>query len=494
MLTLLVQISGTADRTNVLYPDTISDGAPICEIIKIPKLQPRSKMINVSPSISSVQKGDTLEDAVYTQVLQDVSAGLYGLNESCCRIFQKKGYYSKDRESNIIFDVSLELWMPGASEWSVLYIFECKNYSKKVPVNDIEEFFQKVEQVGSAATKAIVVSSNAFQEGAVSFARSKRIGLARYFPESQLEWVLRRSPSTLKINNNSNYSSFSSEALTSDYYISRFFDYHCMFGDRHFVSLPSLALEMATDISGISDSMHEGIEAQKHELGPPWIPFVSAAEIEGIARDFSLKVPHSGSAAALDHFCLYLKKHQGLVISHSILPPGVLATVSFEPLIINIDPSQSGTEGRARFTLAHELGHVCLDHGRFIRRDTLRELDAEIDEDNEIAIKDIARLEWQANYFAACLLLPARALVAEVKRQAHLCGIKNRGFGLLYLDDQKCNKDSFLIISSAIASRFKVSRQVVKLRLKELGLLQEVSTVKSSAEMGLNFLRTIDKQ
>jgi len=59
---------------------------------------------------------------------------------------------------------------------------------------------------------------------------------------------------------------------------------------------------------------------------------------------------------------------------------------------------REGTVPRTRFTLAHELGHVAL------HADELVELDVTADPDHD------ARLEAEANAFAAELLVPAQAL------------------------------------------------------------------------------------
>lgn len=451
-------------------------------------------MIEILPSAqTSVQKGNALEDAVYHQLTQDVAAGKIGIDQSCCRVFQKKGYYSKDRESDIIFDVSLEFWMPGASEWSILLVYECKNYSHKVPVSDLEEFFQKVEQVGAAGTKAVIVSSNSFQEGALSFARSKRMGVARYFPDRDLEWILRRAPSELRTQKSFFHSTADSEALTSDAYVSRYFDYHCALGEERTNSLFDLTYEMILDFPELAATLNIDPHLYQQESNETWIPFLSSELIETTARSCILKAARSQPEYLLEDLCLSLQDERGLIVHSTTLPQGVLAELSFDPLKIQIDDAQSGTDARRRFTLAHELGHIYLDHGRFMKREKLRASDTAIDQPSGVTISAIARLEWQANYFAACLLLPRRALIAEVRKQTSKRQIRDRGFGLLYLDDQKCNIDSFLIICSAISHHFKVSKAAVRLRLTELGLLREASTVKNAGILSENILRNIHR-
>ena len=65
--------------------------------------------------MNTTLKGDLLEGYIFDLFSQQIAAGDFWGNAKNCKIFQKKGYYSKDREKNIIFDVSIEFYLPGAS-------------------------------------------------------------------------------------------------------------------------------------------------------------------------------------------------------------------------------------------------------------------------------------------------------------------------------------------------------------------------------------------
>jgi hypothetical protein len=105
--------------------------------------------------------------------------GELGLSQDLARVFHKKSYYSRDRDSQIIFDVVLELRRKGASSPFLIWVWECKDYKKLVPVDDIEEFHSKLEQIGVHKTKGTVASRNGFQKSAIAIARAKGIGLLR---------------------------------------------------------------------------------------------------------------------------------------------------------------------------------------------------------------------------------------------------------------------------------------------------------------------------
>src|SRR5262249_26500150 len=90
---------------------------------------------------------------------------------------------------------AIEISLPGASSYSVLVLVECKDYSGKVPVNDLEEFWAKVEQVAGANVKGIFASTSAFNEGALNFAKSKGFAVLRHFANGDFKGVLKRSAS-----------------------------------------------------------------------------------------------------------------------------------------------------------------------------------------------------------------------------------------------------------------------------------------------------------
>lgn len=106
-------------------------------------------------------------------------------------------------------------------------------------------------------------------------------------------------------------------------------------------------------------------------------------------------------------------------------------------------------------------------------REACHEEDIDTESLGTVNLKDVRRMEWQANYFASCLLLPKEQFEREFFRQAQLNELLDRGFGLLYLDGQKCNVDTFYKVTGSLMQKFQVSRSVIKLRLSKLGFLNE---------------------
>ena len=131
--------------------------------------------------MDTTKKGDELENKIYELFRDDILNDRFWAKKECCKIYKKKGYYSRDRKKDIIFDIAIEIFLPGQVSFSSLVLIECKHYNHKVPVEDVESFLMKAQQVSGGNVKAIVVSNNAFQEGVFNFSESKRIGLLRFY-------------------------------------------------------------------------------------------------------------------------------------------------------------------------------------------------------------------------------------------------------------------------------------------------------------------------
>ena len=77
-----------------------------------------------SLKIDSVKRGNEFEEKASQIIENAINNGDLLIVPSSYRIFKKKGYYSRDREKEIIFDLSLEIWAPKADRFQMLYIVE----------------------------------------------------------------------------------------------------------------------------------------------------------------------------------------------------------------------------------------------------------------------------------------------------------------------------------------------------------------------------------
>ena len=164
------------------------------------------------------------------------------------------------------------------------------------------------------------------------------------------------------------------------------------------------------------------------------------------------------------------------------LKDGILGALSFKDkqvwIDVSLDPDENPRqEGRFHFTVSHEIGHWQLHRQYFIPKLNQGSL-FEVDQEDEIvcrAVKKADPIEWQANHFAGCLLMPSEMVRAS--------WIEKYGRNEPYVAVQEMSKltaqwglgddDMFptVDIAKEIARDFKVSGQAMQIKLLELGLI-----------------------
>ncbi|MDI3238568.1 restriction endonuclease, partial [Acinetobacter ursingii] len=140
--------------------------------------------------MDTTQKGSIFEEIVFNYFNHLIKNGYFGFTKDQCLLTRQKAYYSRDREKEIFFDLSLELFFPQQNIPFLIILIECKNYNKKVPIDDIEEFSSKVSQISAHKTKALCITTKGFQEGALTFSKNKGISLWRITPVSYTHLTL----------------------------------------------------------------------------------------------------------------------------------------------------------------------------------------------------------------------------------------------------------------------------------------------------------------
>ena len=356
----------------------------------------------------------------------------------------------------------------------MLWLVECKHYGHPVSVDDVEEFYAKVQQVAAAKSKAIIVTTNSFQSGAFEFARSKGIGLLRLFPKSEFKWELYRSPSSLPMSRSLSRDWDILSGLTQEDYHSRRFDFFCSAEDVFTYSLHDFFLALSSDAFDTTSLLAIAANRDDTEL----VPFIGGDEIERRCRAVHSAIGYKCGAVSLETISEWNKIEAGLSVLTNTAPSreeakgGILGRISFDPPAIIVFFDRVGAR-RQRFTLAHELAHLLLGHGAYMQGESVDEEDIESDGEAELGVDDIRRLEWQANFFASCLLLPRDSFVASSLEKAHEMDLINRGHGLIFLDQQPVNIHNYQLFTSALMTDYEVSRTAVSIRLKSLGLLND---------------------
>lgn len=68
--------------------------------------------------MNTVRTGNRFEAHVLELLREELEAGGLALDPKCSSILPKPKYFSRDRRSDIIFDISIEVRMPGATQYS----------------------------------------------------------------------------------------------------------------------------------------------------------------------------------------------------------------------------------------------------------------------------------------------------------------------------------------------------------------------------------------
>jgi Zn-dependent peptidase ImmA (M78 family) len=428
-------------------------------------------------TVTSTQKGDALERLIHDLFQTQIHADRFWVKKENCKIFLKKGYYSKDRQGEIIFDVAIEIYLPDAEEYSFLVLIECKNYAHSVPVDDVEEFFTKVQQVAAANAKAIVASTASFQSGARTFATSKGIGLIRYFAADDFKWELKRSPSATARSNSADEAYDVEIALAQEEFRSFAFDLYMQSPARKTNSLWDFFEDLMLD-SGFSSHQVRRIANSRSKLKNQ-VPFHEKDSLESLSFQTLAELGYSSGEVDLIELSLRQSKLTGLTLETDVVAPvsdtahPVLGRITFEPLLIQIYAQETQNRGRERFTLAHELAHHLLNHGAYLVSETCDDSDFSLQRSKDVNGSDIARMEFQANYLAASLLMPRTNFIEDFYILIKKLDVPNKGFGSLYVDDQPCNLQTFQVLTGLLMQRYGVSREAAKIRLESLGLLRD---------------------
>jgi len=149
-------------------------------------------------------------------------------------------------------------------------------------------------------------------------------------------------------------------------------------------------------------------------------------------------------------------------------------------ICVNDSLARNQDEGRLCFTYAHEIGHWVL-HRKFLKNN-------EISDKSRQSVfcrsKDAKKpIEWQADYFASCLLMPQDYIEDAWKKTygpAPLVIYNEKGMinGPLYIDPCVDNWHLIAEIVMHAGNFTNVSKQAMIIRLQELGLIQNKTHVK----------------
>lgn len=137
-----------------------------------------------------------------------------------------------------------------------------------------------------------------------------------------------------------------------------------------------------------------------------------------------------------------------------------------------------------RFVLCHEIGHWLLHRHRPMLLDSVNEYIRDLEDDetadeprhnSRLLVSTREWVEWQANYFAACLLMPKAPLAAAMLRMRKTIFQTERLKPIIFCNGTASGiQDSDLQLGN-LANTFLVSKTSVKYRLTEMGMYLETA-------------------
>ncbi|PSM19321.1 ImmA/IrrE family metallo-endopeptidase [Nitratireductor sp. StC3] len=409
--------------------------------------------------MNSTSKGDKLEDAFYRYLVEqkdrgDLVFGVYAAKN--CKIYKRKSYYCRQRHSDVEFDVVLEIYRTGSDTPHLYVIFECKNHKANVSEMHINDFSSKIGRIFPYASKGVIVVTSRLQSGAEMVARNGAMGIVK-FDEHGLEIVADRKSKFLE-NAFLSAQMFWNENIKKSLKFSGFYEgkYYSNIGDM----VTSLDPEVTNDLRFDQECVDHAV------------PFLSLTQIKLTAEKLLNSTGYTSGAVDLIKICqiLSIDLHFSDRKVVDIDGTSILGSAIFGQKMIVINSHSLQT--RERFTLAHEIGHFALDHERYLLSESIVERDLFVTKDKS---KDFNydRLEYQANIFAAELILPDVHFLQKVIQFRRDLGIKDRGHGYIFVDDQPYNFFIYNEMLSRLSNYFQVSRQAIEVKLRNSKMLTD---------------------
>lgn len=166
--------------------------------------------------MNSTQKGQSFEEKVHGIIQKLLLENQFSISGNFYEIFRQKEYYSSDRQGNIKIDISIEFRRSEGSKPSLYIFIECKDYSKPIPVDDIEEFYAKTQQISGINAKAMLFTKSSLQQGAFNYAFSKGIAVVRLLDKEALSWLIERTTDHVTTNHSNSVAINVINALTNE--------------------------------------------------------------------------------------------------------------------------------------------------------------------------------------------------------------------------------------------------------------------------------------
>jgi hypothetical protein len=420
--------------------------------------------------MNTFRKGDLFEEKACEILSSAVKALRFGLDPDCCHIERKKGYYSKDRNSDIIFDISMEVIPPGADQVHILYLIEVKDYKGLVPVNDVEEFLSKIQQVAGLYVKGVLITTSNLQQGALNLVKAKN-----------LMWIkVDGHQEEIKLYNKSKNKAIQHDLPVIDW-------------QQQMKQLEEIKTLYTGDSAEMANVDWDNIVRQflERELNAKvnWeqpgdkalnLEYLSKKILDELAinvlNNFNPNINAKGLPVSIEAFMEYMSKTYGLQFSIEIeFAKDKLHLNGYfdrKSNTVHVNPETRGT-GHFAFVCMHEIAHFLLHQNLNISQ---QKYDGQADSSYDPVIgkhrleKEKHWIEWQANYFAASLLMPIRSLLWQLIEWQIGMGIGKRGY--IWVDNQPCNILDYKKAITILAFKFETTRSILENRMADHNIIR----------------------
>ncbi|HTK20992.1 MAG TPA: ImmA/IrrE family metallo-endopeptidase [Mucilaginibacter sp.] len=411
--------------------------------------------------MNTTKIGDKFENVSLSILEHIISQEQLGHSSRFLKIKRKAPYYSHKRKANIIFDLAIEVWPPGAERYTIIYLIECKHYGRRISVDKLNDFIYRVEEIAPVNGKAIFISNSPLQKSAYRVAES--IGMMVIQGESSENYKIILHKTTRAIQNNEIPilgTTLHSELIDE--------------GTRLLAKEVDKQLLSVFTVNLSSSHTSYGID----RLSKKDIQTIAYKELDKMNPQILRNARHI-SPKSLKEFLIAKYK---IEIIEKKMENNMIGECDLEASSISVNEKIVGTH-REFFVLAHEFGHFILHQklsiGQFAY-DSFADSEYDVTTGKYELSNPKNWIEWQANYFASCIILPE---VPFVYRLGIVQSSLNISQGRIYLDDKPSNYVPFIDLVGKLAYRFDVSKASIIYKLKELGLINDQTRSKQIGQL-----------
>ncbi len=410
--------------------------------------------------MSTTEKGDRLENTFFQYLLeqQENESLIFDVyTPTICKVFKQKKYDCGKREAPVTFDVVIELWSPNVDRPHLTIVFECKNHKRNLEEIYVNDFSKKLDRIFGHSAKGVIVTSSRLQSGAENVAKNIGLGIVK-FDGHGFETIIARSDA---------------KAVEDRYVAKQLFEKKVKAKPLKFSAYYNgqFSGSITQFLMSIDPSLSKGAaEGETKAIAKP--PFVSGEEIQKKVQSILDSIEYEGVAVDLKKVCstLSIELKYSAVDVQDDDGNSILGSANFDRKIIQINLHDN--EHRERFTLGHEIGHFYLEHGKFLKSESIIERDLFF---GNMAYKTFKyeTLEIQANTFASYLLMPNRVFLFKLAEYCKTLGIHIRDPAQIFVDDQPSNYRPYGTLLAYLSEYFCVSKQAVGIRLNSMKLLND---------------------